>query len=429
MTSNPTDAAPLSTPPLPKVDAWSTFQGGAPKGPLAGLLCLDDFEARARSRLPRPIFGYVAGAAERNRSLRDNAHAFDDWAFLPRVLQNVAQRDTSVELFGTRYSAPFGVAPMGIAALSAYDGDRALARAAQAQGVAAVLSGSSLTRMEDVLAAAPGTWFQAYLPGSIERIDALLARVKAAGAPVLVVTVDIPVAGNRENNLRAGFSTPLKPSLRLAWDGLTHPRWLLGTALRTLLTRGMPHFENSFAERGAPILSSRVARDFAQRDHFDWSHIAHIRRVWAGPLVVKGLLHPQDAVRAAQLGVDGVVVSNHGGRQLDGAVAPLRVLPQVVDAVHQAVGHRTVVMLDGGIRRGTDVLKALALGARMVWVGRPFNHAAAVAGEAGVRHAMQLLHAEVDRNMAMLGVTRCDQLGPQHLMPVNPPTPRPPPAN
>ena len=427
MTSTPT--APRPSVALPRVDPWATFQGGAPTGRLAGLLCLDDFEARARALLPRPIFGYVAGAAERNQSLRDNAQAFGDWAFVPRVLQNVSQRDTSVELFGTRYAAPFGVAPMGIAALSACDGDCVLARAAQAQGLPAVLSGSSLTPMETVLAAAPGTWFQAYLPGSVERIDALLARVKAARAPVLMVTVDIPVAGNRENNLRAGFSTPLKPSLRLAWDGLTHPRWLLGTALKTLLTRGMPHFENSFAERGAPILSARVARDFAQRDHFDWSHIAHIRRVWQGPLVVKGLLHPQDAVQAAQLGVDGVVVSNHGGRQLDGAVAPLRVLPQVVEAVQQAVGTRTVVMLDGGIRRGSDVLKALALGARLVWVGRPFNHAATVAGEAGVRHAMQLLHAEVDRNLALLGATRCNQLGPQHLMPVNPPAPRPPPAN
>ena len=267
-----------------------------------------------------------------------------------RQLRNVAQRDQGVTLFGQRYASPFGIAPMGIAALSAYRGDIVLARAAAAAGIPAVQSGSSLIRLEEVMAAAPGTWFQAYLPGTPERIDALLWRVIAAGVQTLVVTVDIPVAGNRENNIRAGFSTPLRPSLRLAWDGMVRPRWLAGTLLRTLAYHGMPHFENSFAERGAPILSSRVQRDFAARDHFDWSHIAHIRRQWRGPLVVKGILSPQDAALARQHGVDGIIVSNHGGRQLDGAVAPLRVLP----AIAEQAGSGMTVMLDGGIRRGTD---------------------------------------------------------------------------
>ncbi|KTT15025.1 alpha-hydroxy acid oxidase, partial [Pseudacidovorax intermedius] len=202
--------------------------------------------------------------------------------------------------------------------------------------------------------------------------------------------------------------------LRLAWDGLTHPRWTLGTLLRTLAD-GMPHFENSFAERGAPVISRNVERDFSKRDHFDWSHIARIRRRWRGPLVVKGLLSPQDAALARQHGADGIVLSNHGGRQLDGAVSALRMLPAVMD-----VAGDMAVMMDGGVRRGSDVLKALALGARFVWVGRPFNFAAAVAGEPGVAHAIQLLSAEVDRNLAMLGVTRPGMLGPEHLLPSAP---------
>lgn len=402
--------SPTLAPPAP--NAWQAFDGGRRSGRTRDLLSLDDFEAAARRVLPRPIFGYVAGAAEDNQALDDNCRAFAELALVPRVLRNVAERGQGVTLFGKRYASPFGIAPMGIAALSAYRGDIVLARAGAQAGIPAVQSGSSLIRLEEVMQAAPGTWFQAYLPGTPERIDGLLQRVVAAGVETLVVTVDIPVAGNRENNIRAGFSTPLRPGLRLAWDGLVRPRWLAGTLLRTLARHGMPHFENSFAERGAPILSSRVQRDFSARDHFDWSHIAHIRRQWRGPLVVKGILSPHDAALARQHGVDGIIVSNHGGRQLDGAAAPLRVLP----AIAEQVGSGMTVMLDGGIRRGTDVIKALALGAQAVFVGRPFNYAAAVDGESGVGAAIGLLRAEVDRNLAMLGVTSCEDLGPEHLM-------------
>lgn len=395
----------------PSSGAWKAFNGPRASGPLAGMLSLDDFEAAAKAVLPRPIFGYVAGAAEDNQSRSDNRQAFAEWGLVPRVLRNVARRSQAVSLWDQPLNSPFGIAPMGIAALSAFEGDLVMARAAQAAGVPYVLSGSSLTPLEEVMAAAPDSWFQAYLPGDPARIDALIRRVQTAGVKTLVITVDIPVAGNRENNLRAGFSTPLRPSLRLAIDGLMRPRWLLGTLLRTLATRGMPHFENSFAERGAPILSSRVQRDFAQRDHFDWSHIEHIRQQWRGRLVIKGLLHPLDAEQARRVGADGVILSNHGGRQLDGAVSALRMLPQVV-----AAAGPMVVMMDGGVRRGSDVIKALALGAQLVWVGRPFNFAAAVAGQAGVAHAITLLQDELDRNLALLGVNACDELGPHHLL-------------
>ncbi|WP_280190459.1 alpha-hydroxy acid oxidase [Delftia sp. PS-11] len=372
---------------------------------LRQVLSLDDFERLAKRHLPRPIHAYISGAVEDNASLAENRSAFADLAFVPRTLVGVAQRDPGFELFGRRYSAPFGVAPMGIAALSAYRGDLVLAQAAQQAGLPAIMSGSSLIRLEDVMAAAPHTWFQAYLPGDQAQIDALLDRVAAAGVQTLVITVDTPVSANRENNVRAGFSTPLRPSLGLAWQGISHPRWLLGTFLRTLLRHGMPHFENNYAHRGAPILSASVMRDFSDRSHLAWPHLRAIRQRWQGQLVVKGILAAQDAVLARDHGADALIVSNHGGRQLDGAVAPLRVLPGIVRAVPDLP-----VMLDSGVRRGTDVLKALALGARCVFVGRPFNYAASVAGPAGAAHAMALLREEVLRDMAMLGVTRLEQV-------------------
>ena len=269
----------------------------------------------------------------------------------------------------------------------------------------AILSGTSLIPLEAVIAEAPGTWFQAYLPGDPAKIDALIERARRAGFETLVLTVDIPVSANRENNVRTGFSTPLKPSLRLALDGLARPRWLAGTFVRTLLAHGMPHFENSFATRGAPIVSASVLRDFTARDHLSWEHVARIRRQWPGTLVIKGILHPRDAALARQHGADGIIVSNHGARQLDGAISPLRALPGVV-----AQAGAMTVMMDSGVRRGGDVLKALALGARCVFVGRPFNYAAAVGGQQGVAHAIGLLRAEVDRNMAMLGINRLDEM-------------------
>ncbi|MCA8222044.1 alpha-hydroxy-acid oxidizing protein [Burkholderia multivorans] len=375
---------------------------------LRSMLSLHDFEARARRVLPRPIFGYVSGAAEDNRTRDDNRSVFDEFGFTTRVLRNVSARTQAVELFGQRFAAPFGIAPMGINALSAYRGDIVLARAAQAAGIASIMSGSSLIPLEAVAAAAPSTWFQAYLPGDPERIAALLERVARAGYRTLVVTVDIPVAANRENNVRTGFSTPLRPSMRLAWDGLTRPRWLIGTFARTLLRHGMPHFENSFATRGAPILSAHVLRDFSARDHLDWTHLAQIRAQWNGNLVVKGILSVDDALAARDVGADGIILSNHGGRQLDGTVSPMRILRDVVTALEPAFP----VMLDGGFRRGADILKAIALGARMVFVGRPFNYAMAVAGEAGVTHAIRLLQEEVDRDMAMLGARACRELHP-----------------
>lgn len=376
------------------------------------ILCLDDFESAAQAHLPRPLFGYIAGAAETNLSHQGNRASFARHRFVPRVMVDISRRSAARTLFGQTYSAPFGIAPLGLSALTAFRGDVVLASAAAQAGVPMIMSGSSLIRLEEVAAASPQAWFQAYLPGDEASIAALIERVAQAGFRTLVITVDTPVAANRENNVRAGFSTPLRPSLRLAWEGLTHPRWSIGTFARTILRHGMPHFENNYATRGVPILSPNVERDFSDRGHLNWQDFALIRAQWKGHLVVKGILSADDARLARDAGADAIIVSNHGGRQLDGAVSPLRALPDVVAACPGIP-----VMLDGGVRRGSDVLKALALGARLVFVGRPFAYAAAVGGQAGVAHAINLLATEVSRDMAMLGVNGLDEISrARHLV-------------
>jgi L-lactate dehydrogenase (cytochrome) len=373
---------------------------------LRGALSLDDFERLAQKQLPRPLFGYISGASEDNLSLKANRSAFEDYRFRTRVMVDVSKRTQATSVFGQHFASPFGIAPVGISAISAYRGDLVLARAAELAGIPAIMSGTSLIRMEEVCATAPGTWFQVYMPGRPGALEPLIERVSVAGFETLVVTVDIPVWANRENNVKTGFSMPLRPTLRLALDGLQRPRWLTGTFLRTLIKHGMPHFENSFVDRGAPLFSTTAVRDTTGRDHLNWAHIETIRKMWHGNLVIKGILHEADARKAVDLGANGLIVSNHGGRQLDGAEASLSMLPRIADAV----GHRTTVMMDGGIRRGSDVLKALALGAKLVFAGRPFIYAAAVGGQDGVHHAITLLRDEVDRNMAMLGLTSVDKL-------------------
>jgi L-lactate dehydrogenase (cytochrome) len=377
---------------------------------LRPILALDDFEPAARRRLPRPIFGFVQGGAETNSARDSSRAAFADYDLIPRVLVDTAVRSQRTQLFGRSYAAPFGIAPMGASMLAAYDADLVLARAAAEAEIPFILSASSLTPLERVRQVGRTAWYQGYLPGDLARIEPLVERVGAAGFDTFVLTVDVPVTANRENNVRAGFSIPLRPSIGLAWQGITHPVWLLGTALRTLATLGLPYIENMDAERGPPILSRAFVRAQGPRERLAWPHLEAIRRRWAGRLVVKGVLAGEDAHIAAESGVDAVMVSNHGGRQLDHAIAPLRALPGVV----ARRGDMTVI-LDGGLRRGTDVLKALALGADFVFVARPFLFAAAVAGAAGVQHAIRLLSTEIDRDMALLGISALRELGPAYL--------------
>lgn len=378
---------------------------------LRSILSLDDFEAEARRYLPRPIFAYVSGGAESQWSLKDNRAAFAEYGFIPRVLKDVSTRSQQTALFGETWDAPFGVAPMGLGSLSAYRSDIVLARAAAKANIPMIVSGSSLIRMEEAIAENPKAWFQAYLPGDIERIIAMLERAERAGFEVLVLTADTAALANQANYIKSGFYSPLRVNPRLLWDGLVRPRWMCNLFAPTLLRHGLPHFENSQATRGSSVLSRKIDAEFASRGNMTWKHVELIRERWKGRFVLKGILHEEDARLARECGADGIILSNHGGRQLDGAIAPLRTLKKVVP-----VAGGMTVMLDSGVRRGSDVLKALALGAKFVFIGRPFNYAAGIAGEAGALHAVTLLKEEIDRNMAMLGVTRLSEIGPECLL-------------
>jgi L-lactate dehydrogenase (cytochrome) len=388
----------------------ATQQGAATPRGLRDILSLEDFEAPARGFLPRPIFGFISGGVETNAAREGNRAAFKEYDFLPRVLVSTRMRHQKTTLFGRTYDLPFGFPPMGGTGLAAYMGDTVLAKVAAELNTVMIQSGASLMPMEKLKDVGSTAWFQAYLPGEPEIIAPLVERVQRAGFEVLVLTVDVQVSGNRENNVRSGFSSPLKPTLRLAWDGMLRPRWTLGTFGRTILKHGMPHLENLGYPR-IPVLGN-IERQGRSRDGLCWEHLELMRRLWKGKLVLKGVLSKEDVRIARESGVDGIMVSNHGGRQLDSTVAPLRVLPSVVS---EAGG--MAIMMDSGIRRGTDVLKALALGAHFVFVGRPFLYAASIGGEAGVHHGAKLLREEISRNMAMLGISSLAEMKREFLVP------------
>jgi L-lactate dehydrogenase (cytochrome) len=365
---------------------------------LKGVLDLGDYQRLAKSRLPRAVYGYVANGVEADVARDDNRKSFQDWRMVTRVLRDVSRRTQATELFGHRYAAPFGIAPMGAAAVVAYDADNRMARAAAAANIPFVLSANSITPMEELVGNNPNAWFASYQSPEPEKVEAMVERVARAGIKVYVVTVDVPVSSNREDDKRAGYSMPLRPTPRLTWDGLTHPRWLIGAAGRTVLRRGIPVISNLEATGGVSLLSRKVAT-IAGHSDFTWKSAELIRKFWKGPLVIKGLLSSEDAKIARESGVDGIVVSNHGGRQLDGAVSPMDVLPEI-----KAQSGDMAVLIDSGFRRGTDVLKALALGADFVLIGRPFLFAAVLAGEAGVQHGISLLSKEIDIDQALLGL-------------------------
>ena len=393
----------LTAPPPATV---TRAQSAVPRA-LKRYLALDDFEPTARRRIPKFLYGYISGGAETDASVRDNRKSFDEYGFVPRVLNDVSGRNQTTTLFGKTYASPFGIPPMGSSALCAYRGDIVLTRAAAAANVPMILSASSLITLEDVRRENQQAWYQAYLAGVPERIEPLVDRVAAAGYDTFVVTADVPVPPNRENNIRNGFQVPLAITPRVAWDTVTHPHWLFGTWARTLMNHGMPHFENMDAQRGPPVMSKNLMRNIGHRDQLAWKHVELIRRRWKGKLVVKGLIAPEDARIARESGVDGVMISNHAGRQLDYTVSALRTLPEIA-----AQSKGMTVMLDGGVRRGTDVIKALALGANFVWIGRPFLYAAIAGGEGGVARAITLLQAEIDRDLALLGIRSIGEITP-----------------
>ena len=390
-TREPAHAKPTAATPLPRR--------------LRNILSLNDFEAAARRYLPRSVFTFVQSGVEAEITLRDNRAAFQDYHLVPRVLVGVDKRSQETALFGETYASPFGVAPMGMESLVGYRGDLMIAQACAASNIPFLQSGASLIRLEELRAACHTAWFQAYLPRSFIDMQALMNRVRKAGFTTLVVTVDMTAGSNRENTKRAGFSAPFRPNFRTFWDGATHPRWAIGNFLRTIAVHGMPHFENLDGGRGAPIVSRDAIRDTSGRAGHNWDFLKRIRADWTGRLVLKGLLDPRDAQIAVECGVDGIIVSTHGGRQIDGTVPAIHALPGCVEAAGGVP-----VMIDSGIRRGTDIIKCLALGAKFVFIGRPFNYAAAIAGQRGVQHAIDLLRAEFGRDIGNMGINGVDEI-------------------
>jgi L-lactate dehydrogenase (cytochrome) len=377
-------------------------------------LSVADFERAAHRRLPSVVHGYVCGGTEDSLTMHANRASFGDVLFRPRGLAGVAQRSQEIELWGKRYASPIGIAPMGVTAICRHECDLDLARAAAQARIPFILSGLSTVPLERVQAQAPGIWYQGYLPGDYERLGPLMERLQTAGIDVLAVTIDTPVAANRENNERVGFTIPFQPSLRLLLDGMLHPRWSATVFARTLLTSGIPRFTNVVADpRGFRITEEPLGGLRQGRDLLTWEHLRWMRERWPGRLILKGVAHPEDARLAAQCGLDGVIVSNHGGRQLDGAQASLHALPAVVAAVPDDFP----VMIDGGFRRGSDVLKAVALGARMAFIGRPLLYGAAVGARAGVARVIDILQTEIDRNQALLGCARLEDLNADWLVP------------
>lgn len=373
---------------------------------------IEDLRRIALARLPRIAYDFLERGAEEEVTLAANRSAFERIRFQPRTLVDVSQRSQKATLWGKTFDAPFGVAPTGASGMYCFDADVRIARAARRANLPCVLSTASFVPMERVIQEAGGTlWFQLYMSKDLDTAERLVKRALAAGFEALVMTTDIPVAGNREFNRRNKFEIPLRLGPKNVLDGLLHPRWLAGVFLRTLLTSGIPRFQNLDVNVGGRIVSTTLTGFRERRDALNWEDFAWLRKLWPKKLLVKGILTVEDAQLAASCGADGIFVSNHGGRQLDGAPSPIEILPHIA----AAVGDRLAIMVDGGVRRGTDIVKALALGADMVFLGRATLYGASAGGEEGVLRALDLLKSEVDRVMALLGCPTVDGLGPERL--------------
>ena len=373
---------------------------------------IEDLRRIAADRLPRIAYDFLERGAEEEVTLAGNRAVFEHIRFQPRTLVDVSKRSQKKTLWGKTFDAPFGVAPTGASGMYCFDADVKIARAARRANLPCVLSTASFVPMERVIQEAGGTlWFQLYMSKDLETAERLVRRALAAGFEALVLTTDIPVAGNREFNRRNQFEIPLRLGPRQILDGLLHPRWLTSVFLRTLLTSGIPRFQNLDVNVGGRIVSTTLTGFRQRREELNWEDLAWLRKLWPKKLLVKGVLTVEDAQLAARYGADGIFVSNHGGRQLDGAPSPIEILPQIADAV----GDRLAIMVDSGFRRGTDIVKALALGADMVFVGRATLYGASAGGEEGVLRAIDLLKSEIDRVMALLGCTTLDAIGPEYL--------------
>jgi isopentenyl diphosphate isomerase/L-lactate dehydrogenase-like FMN-dependent dehydrogenase len=367
-------------------------------------LNIEDLRRMARRRLTKALFEFCDRGSEDEVAMRDNRAALERIKLLPNVLNDVSDRDTGITLFGKRQPLPLVIGPTGPAGWVWYRGEVALARAAASAGIPFTLATTSCTPMETVLAEGGTQWFQLYVWRDAEAALTTVARARDAGFEALVVTVDSPTFNNREFDIRNHASSPPKITVKTVIDGLRHPRWLIGTFGRYLREEGgLPGLPNiDFPDTaGQQTYTPGQAQGFLSRnDSLDWDYLRRLRDLWPRTLIVKGILRPDDAARAADCGADGIFVSNHAGNVLDAAAQPIEVLPHIV----AAVGDRLTIIVDSGFRRGSDVLKGLALGADVVGIGRATLYGAAAAGEAGASRAIAILAAEIRRTMGNLGV-------------------------
>ncbi len=357
---------------------------------------IDAVREIARRRLPRMVFDFADGGAETERTMRRNEEAFGNLQLMPRPLSGGAERDLSVTLLGTRLSMPLIIGPTGFAGLFWPQGELAAARAAHAAGTAYVMSHASTITIERLARDAAGpNWFQNFIYRDRGLTRSFAERALASGYDAMVITIDNQVPGFRERDVRNGFVVPPRITVRNAVDLILHPGW----GLRMLRTPNLTFANYASAEHASIMALSAYMASNLNPD-VSWDDIDAARRTWPGKLLVKGILHPLDAVEAIERGADGIIVSNHGGRQLDGAPATIEVLPAIVEAV----AGRVPVLLDGGVRRGADVVRARALGAAACLIGRPQLWGLAAGGEYGVRQVLEILREEMDRVLALCGI-------------------------
>lgn len=376
----------------------------------ADAFSIDELRDRSSKILPRGIFDFYDGGSEDEATLRDNREQFSRYRFTPRYLVDVSNVDTSCDILGLRTPLPIAVSPTGAIGYGWPRGEIAIAKAARDAGVPYALPTSATCSIEQLAQAVPDgrLWFQAYMLRKREFTMGLIDRALKAGYEALIITVDMPTGGKRERDMRNEFGLPFRFTAKNVLDFATHPGWVA-----RLLRHGMPVLENMKGFVPDNISTSAIASSVGKNydPAFSWDDLSLIRDRWPGRLLIKGLLHPGDAQKAQQQGFDGIIISNHGGRQLDGAVGTLEALP----AIRRAVGDSMQLLLDGGVRRGADILKALALGANAVMVGRPILYGVSVAGQAGVERTLFLLNDELTRAMRLSGVATVEGINRELL--------------
>lgn len=372
-------------------------------------LNIEDMRAAAKSRLPKAIFEFIDRGVEDELALVNNRASLDRIKLLHRALVDISGRSMETVLFGRKSAAPIAFAPTGSAGLCWYQGELELAKAAAKLGVPYTLASGGMTSLETIAEQAGSKaggqlWFQIYIWKKREFSYRLIERAREAGFEALVVTVDAPVLANREYNTRNGFMLPFHPTATFALDILRHPTWMVSVLLRYFLSVGMPRNENYPDE--LRHVSERQAADIMSGETLSWEDIRTVRKLWPGVLILKGLNRVDDAQKAMNYGVDGIVVSNHGGRNMDVSPAPIDILPRIADALNG----KSTILFDSGIRRGSDIAKALALGADAVLIGRPPLYGMTIGGAAGAEKAVRLILSEFDKIMAYVGATTVQEI-------------------